>query len=47
MPLSPSMYVMRLRQAAVFVNAGSYVMSPNSSAITLICRRSIARMVPS
>src|SRR5215467_8300091 len=28
------------------MNAGSYVMSPKSSAPVLICRRSIARMVP-
>src|SRR2546423_11558314 len=38
---------MALRQLAVFMNAGSYVIIPKSSEPTLICRRSIARMVPS
>src|SRR5450759_2971236 len=47
MPLSPSMKVIALRQLAVFMNAGSYVMSPKSSGPALICRRSIARIVPS
>src|ERR1017187_1293248 len=47
MPLSPSMNVIALRQLAVFMNAGSYVMSPKSSGPALICRRSIARIVPS
>src|SRR5690242_7731208 len=41
------MNVMALRQAAVFMNAGSYVMRPKSSASVLICRRSVARIVPS
>ncbi len=41
------MNVIRLRQDAVFMNAGSYVIIPNSSGTTLICRRSIARIVPS
>src|SRR6185436_5915168 len=44
-PLSPSMYVMVLLQAAVLRSAGSYVIMPKSSGCTLICRRSIARMV--
>ena len=38
---------MALRQFAVFMNAGSYVISPKSSASVLICRRSMARIVPS
>src|SRR6266536_1207633 len=38
---------MALRQFAVFMNAGSYVISPKSSASVWICRRSIARIVPS
>src|SRR4051812_14473321 len=38
---------MALRQFAVFMNAGSNVISPKSSGPALICRRSIARMVPS
>src|SRR5205085_2319011 len=29
------------------MNAGSYVIKPKSSAVVLICRRSMARMVPS
>jgi hypothetical protein len=33
--------------AAVFMNAGSYVINPKSSAPALIWRRSIARIVPS
>src|SRR5436309_12829629 len=37
------MNVMALLHDAVFMNAGSYVMSPNSSGDVLICRRSIAR----
>src|SRR5437667_12908184 len=37
---------MALLQFAVFMNAGSYVMSPTSSADVLICRRSMARIVP-
>src|SRR5713101_7890443 len=41
------MNVMALRQAAVFMNAGSYVMRPKSSPSVLICRRSVARIVPS
>ena len=41
------MNVMLLRQAAVFMNAGSYVIIPNSSGAALICRRSVARIVPS
>src|SRR6476660_2863121 len=41
------MNVMRLLHAAVFMNAGSYVIIPNSSAVTLIWRRSVALMVPS
>ena len=32
---------------AVFMNAGSYVIMPNSSGVTLIWRRSVALMVPS
>src|SRR4029077_4084227 len=38
---------MALRQFAVFRNAVSYVMRPKSSGLTLIFRRSTARMVPS
>ena len=38
---------MALRQLAVFMNAGSYVIRPKSSGPVLICRRSMARMVPS
>src|SRR6266516_1421729 len=38
---------MALRHAAVLTNPGSYVMSPASSADVLICRRSMARTVPS
>src|ERR1017187_6500085 len=38
---------MLLRHDAVFINAGSYVISPKSSGPVLICRRSIARIVPS
>ena len=38
---------MGLRHAAVFMNAGSYVISPKSSGSTLICWRSMARIVPS
>src|SRR6266853_1176069 len=41
------MYVMALRQFAVFMNAGSYVIIPKSSGAALIWRRSIARIVPS
>jgi hypothetical protein len=41
------MKVMPLRQFAVLMNAGSYVMSPKSSGTTLIWRRSFARTVPS
>ncbi len=41
------MNVIALRHDAVFMNAGSYVMSPNSSACTLIWRRSTARMTVS
>src|SRR5438067_5082 len=47
MPLSPSMYVIALRHAAVFMKAGSYVIRPKSSSLTLILRRSVARMVSS
>src|SRR5438046_10690064 len=47
MPLSPSMNVMALRQFAVFMNAGSYVIRPKSSGPVLIWRKSIARIVPS
>src|SRR3989441_9215807 len=36
-----------LRQAAVFRNPGSYIASPASSSVTLIWRRSTARIVPS
>src|SRR5687767_2636419 len=46
-PLSPSMNVMALRQAAVFRKAGSYVLSPASSEPALICLRSVARIAPS
>src|SRR5690349_8947112 len=38
---------MELRQAAVLRKAGSYVSSPASSAVALICLRSVARIVPS
>src|SRR5262245_39395983 len=38
---------MALLQCAVFMYAGSYVMTPKSSGPVLICRRSIARIVPS
>src|SRR3954469_2077143 len=38
---------MELRQFAVFMNAGSYVIRPKSSSDALICLRSIALMVPS
>src|SRR5262245_3299222 len=41
------MNVIRLRHAAVFMNAGSYVIIPNSSDDTLIWRRSVALIVPS
>src|SRR5678815_650614 len=47
MPRSPSMKVMELRQFAVFMNAGSYVMRPKSSSDVLIWRRSPALIVPS
>src|SRR5215471_16491520 len=38
---------MELRQFAVLRKAGSYVISPKSSGATLICLRSMARIVPS
>ena len=41
------MNVIALRQDAVFVNAGSYVIIPKSSSLTLILRRSMARIVSS
>src|SRR6266853_2015306 len=41
------MKLIALRQAAVFRNPGSYVASPASSSVTLIWRRSTARIVPS
>src|SRR5262245_3760470 len=41
------MKVIRLRHAAVFMNAGSYVIIPNSSDATLIWRRSVALIMPS
>ena len=41
------MNVMLLRHDAVFMNAGSYVINPKSSGPALICRRLIARIVPS
>src|SRR6266513_1783733 len=41
------MSLIALRQAAVFRNPGSYVASPASSSVTLIWRRSTARIVPS
>jgi hypothetical protein len=47
MPFSPSMKVMALRHEAVLANPGSYAINPKSSSLTLICRKSIARMVPS
>src|SRR5437763_1190441 len=47
MPASPSMYVIALRQDAVFRNAGSYDISPPSPSAALIWRRSVARIVPS
>src|SRR5689334_16002131 len=40
------MNVIALRQLAVFMNAGSYVINPKSSGPVLICRRSMARTVP-
>src|SRR5215813_8502046 len=40
------MNVIELRQLAVFMNAGSYVINPKSSVPVLICRRSMARTVP-
>src|SRR5215471_13445979 len=40
------MNVIELRQLAVFMNAGSYVINPKSSGPVLICRRSMARTVP-
>jgi hypothetical protein len=39
--------VMALRHEAVLANPGSYAINPKSSSLTLICRKSIARMVPS
>src|SRR2546425_3143478 len=39
--------IFALRQAAVFRSPGSYVASPASSSVTLIWRRSTARIVPS
>ena len=47
MPLPPSMKVIALRQDAVLRKAGSLDISPKSSGSTLICRRSMARIVPS
>jgi hypothetical protein len=47
MPRSPSMNVMALLHDAVFMNAGSYVINPNSSGAVLIWRRSIARVAVS
>src|SRR6478672_3783116 len=41
------MYVIAERHEAVLVNAGSYDISPKSLSEALICRRSIARIVPS
>src|SRR5687767_6169141 len=42
------MNVIALRQEAVFMNAGSYVMSPGSSgSLVLIFLRSVPRMQPS
>src|ERR1051326_1592364 len=41
------MNVIRLLHDAVFMNAGSYVIIPNSSCVTLIWRRSVALMAPS
>src|SRR5919202_1936177 len=41
------MYVIADRHDAVFVYAGSYVIRPKSSSSTLICRKSMARTVPS
>ena len=41
------MNVIELRQLAVFMNAGSYVIRPKSSGPLLIWRRSMARIVPS
>src|SRR5947208_1774440 len=38
---------MRLRHAAVFWYAGSYVINPKSSETVLILRRSVARIAPS
>src|SRR2546426_10488413 len=46
-PRSPSMKVIWLRQAAVFMNAGSEVIRPPSSGAVLIWRRSVARIAPS
>src|SRR5438128_3471199 len=47
MPLSPSMNVIALRHAAVFMNAGSYVIRPKSPSPVLSLRRPVARIVPS
>src|SRR5436190_3760326 len=41
------MKVIALRQFAVFMNAGSYVIRPKSAGAALICRKSMARIVPS
>src|SRR3954454_19473002 len=46
-PASPSRNVIAERQEAVFMNAGSYDMTPKSSSSTLISRSAVARMVPS
>jgi hypothetical protein len=46
-PASPSRNVIALRQEAVFIKAGSYVISPKSASSALIWRKSVARMVPS
>ncbi len=43
---SPSMYVMRLVQDAVFRKAGSYTTSPCSSPLSLICAKDVARTAP-
>src|SRR5438046_6795477 len=41
------MQLIALRRAGVFRNPGSYVASPASSSVSLIWRRSTARIVPS
>src|SRR5437588_5410023 len=47
MPFSPSMNVIADRQEAVAMYAGSYVIRPKSSSLTLMLRSSVARIVSS